>query len=141
MVTIDYILEVDVNTAKTRPVDKPESDHILVSLDRLRRCPEEIGDSFWPARSPRHSRKKKQRKSGDAPLLTNDVEDDPTNSVPETMNQTEVEDISVPPTVITNDATMCITTQEISDGSDHNNEGSVSSQTAALNSDKEVESQ
>jgi hypothetical protein len=41
------LVEVDVNTAKIRPVDRPGSEPILVSLGRLRRCPEEIGDTFW----------------------------------------------------------------------------------------------
>ena len=44
------LLEVGTNTAQICPVDTPNSDPILVSLDRLRRCPEEIGDEFWPPR-------------------------------------------------------------------------------------------
>ena len=42
------LVEVGTNTARICPVDKPESEPILVSLDRLRRCPEEVGDKFWP---------------------------------------------------------------------------------------------
>lgn len=42
------IIDVDTNTAKIRRVDKPEEDTIRVSLDRLRRCPEEASDQFWP---------------------------------------------------------------------------------------------
>ena len=49
------LVEVDVNTAKIRPVDQPENEPILVSLDRLRRCPDEIGDEFWPPRKSRSS--------------------------------------------------------------------------------------
>ena len=41
------LVEVDTNTAKIRPVDKPESEPILVSLGHLRRCPEEVEDRFW----------------------------------------------------------------------------------------------
>ena len=44
------ILEVMSNNAKIRPVDKPQDEPILVALSRLRRCPEEIGDDFWPTR-------------------------------------------------------------------------------------------
>ena len=42
------ILEVMSNNAKIRPVDKPQDKPILVALSQLRRCPEEIGDDFWP---------------------------------------------------------------------------------------------
>ena len=31
-------------------MDKPQDEPILVALSRLRRCPEEIGDDFWPTR-------------------------------------------------------------------------------------------
>ena len=41
-------IEVGPNTAKICPVDKPGSEPILVSLSRLRRCPEEVKDQFWP---------------------------------------------------------------------------------------------
>ena len=36
------IIWMDVNTAHIRRVDKPQEDTILVALDRLRRCPDEI---------------------------------------------------------------------------------------------------
>ena len=45
------ILELTANDAKIRPVDKPQAEPIFVALDRLRRCPEEIGDDFWPPKS------------------------------------------------------------------------------------------
>ena len=51
------LVEVGANTAKVCPVDKPESEPILVSLDRLRRCPDEVGDEFWPPNTKRHPRK------------------------------------------------------------------------------------
>ena len=40
------VLEVTSNNANIRPVDKPDAEPILVALDRLRSCPEEIGDTF-----------------------------------------------------------------------------------------------
>ena len=42
------LLEVGTNTARICPVDRPQSEPILVSLDRLRHCPEEVTDEFWP---------------------------------------------------------------------------------------------
>ena len=41
------VTELGSNTAKIRRVDKPDEESILVSLDRLRRCPQEIGTEFW----------------------------------------------------------------------------------------------
>ena len=45
------IVELTTNDAKICPVDKPSEEPIFVALDRLRRCPEEIGDEFWPTRA------------------------------------------------------------------------------------------
>ena len=42
------IIELDVNTFKIRRVDKPQDELILVALDRLRRCPSEVEDKYWP---------------------------------------------------------------------------------------------
>ena len=42
-----------MNDAHIRPVDRPAEEPILVSLERLRRCPEEIPDRFWPDGPPR----------------------------------------------------------------------------------------
>ena len=47
------MVEVTANNAKIRPVDVPQEEPILVSLERLRRCPKELGDEFWPARKPK----------------------------------------------------------------------------------------
>ena len=38
------------NTAQICPVDTPESEPILVSLERLHCCPEEVGDELWGKR-------------------------------------------------------------------------------------------
>ena len=40
---------MDSNTATIVRVDQPEGEPLLVALERLRRCPEEIGSEFWPA--------------------------------------------------------------------------------------------
>ena len=50
------LMELGANTAKIRRVDRPEEEPVLVSIDRLRRCPREVGEGFWP---PDRSRKKK----------------------------------------------------------------------------------
>ena len=42
------VVEIDSNTAKICRVDKPNEEPILVALERLCRCPEEIGDECWP---------------------------------------------------------------------------------------------
>ena len=48
-------MEMGQNTAKIRPVDRPEEESTLVAIDRLRRCPPELADEFWP---PRRNRKR-----------------------------------------------------------------------------------
>ena len=52
------VMEMDVNTARIRRIDKPEEDAILVALDRLRQCPSEVPDTFWPPAKPRGRKKK-----------------------------------------------------------------------------------
>ena len=42
------VVEISSNDAHIRRVDRPQDEPILVALDRLRRCPEEIPDEFWP---------------------------------------------------------------------------------------------
>ena len=42
------VVQLDTNTAHIRRVDRPQNDTILVALNRLRRCPLEIGAEFWP---------------------------------------------------------------------------------------------
>ena len=54
------LLEVGTNTARICPVDKPESEPILVSLGRLRHCPDEIGNEFWPPSKVRKATRQTQ---------------------------------------------------------------------------------
>ena len=50
------VLELTANDAKVVPVDKPRDTPILVALDRVRHCPDELpSDQFWP--SQRRGRK------------------------------------------------------------------------------------
>ena len=67
------IIEIDTNTAKIRRV---EEEPILVAIDKLRRCPAEIADEYWPP----DKKKKKQKTS--TPIAENVV----TGVVPSTMS-------------------------------------------------------
>ena len=78
-----------------RPVDRPHALAIRVALNRVRRCPKEIGDSFWP-RNGRPRVKAGQEESIDSVLEPTDepcqeieIEDQDTES--EIMNE-EVDD-------------------------------------------------
>ena len=55
------LVEVGTNTARIVRVDRPEEESLHVSLSRLRRCPEEIADEFWPPDSRRKGRKQTRR--------------------------------------------------------------------------------
>ena len=59
------VVQLDTNTAHIRRVDCPQEDAILVVLDRLRRCPLEIGDEFWPPDKKAAKRTSKKLKSKD----------------------------------------------------------------------------
>ena len=56
------VCELGTNTAKICRVDRPQDDSILVTLARLRRCPEEIPDMFWPQPTQRTRTYKRQRR-------------------------------------------------------------------------------
>ena len=43
-------------------MDKPQDDRILVAVDRLRRCPDELGEGCWPPAKPRKQKKRKAEK-------------------------------------------------------------------------------
>ena len=51
------ILELGVNTAKIRRVDRPQDEPLLVAVDRLRQCPEELNDEYWPPAKGKPARK------------------------------------------------------------------------------------
>lgn len=55
------IAELTTNDAYIRRVDRPSEEPILVSLERLRRCPDEIPDCFWPGGSPKKRDDPKKR--------------------------------------------------------------------------------
>ena len=82
------IVEVTPNNASLCRVDKPHEEPILVALSRLRRCPEEVEDGFWPpgGNKGKGSRSKKKGKKASAPESSQ--EDD---YLPEDVNLTELE--------------------------------------------------
>ena len=42
------VIKLTPNNAHIRRIDKPEGELLLVAIDRLRRCPNEVADVFWP---------------------------------------------------------------------------------------------
>ena len=56
------VVNITTNNASLCRVDKPQDEPILVALGRLRRCPEEIEDEFWPPDrdKPKRGRPKKK---------------------------------------------------------------------------------
>jgi len=46
------VIKLTSNNAYIRRVDKLEAELLLVTMDCLRRCPNEISDTFWPPDSP-----------------------------------------------------------------------------------------
>ena len=57
------ILEVRSNCVLVRPVDAPDMEPILVSMDRVVRCPEELPDESWLGPRKKRQRKKRSRKT------------------------------------------------------------------------------
>ena len=64
------ILTVTENNAHLCRVDQPQGETIFVALERLRRCPTEIGDQFWPTGK---SKKRGRPKKCEDPPLSEDV--------------------------------------------------------------------
>ena len=51
------VIELTPTGAKVRPVDRPQDEPIFVHLDRVRHCPEEVPDTFWPTRKSRKTKR------------------------------------------------------------------------------------
>ena len=60
------VIELDTNTARVHRTDRPQDEPILVALDRLRRCPMEIGDDCWP---PQKKGKRPKKTMPAAPVI------------------------------------------------------------------------
>ena len=65
------MVELTENKTKVRPVDRPEEEPIFVALDRLRRCSDEMPDSFWPRKT----------KEGGTVMIDPPTTDEPTDAV------------------------------------------------------------
>ena len=59
------IVDIEPNNASIRRVDRPQDEPILVALQRLRRCPEEVPDEYWPPDKPRKGRPRNREKQRD----------------------------------------------------------------------------
>jgi hypothetical protein len=44
-------VNVKENGLEVHPVDRPQDEPIRVSLNRVRRCPDEVGEEFYPRRT------------------------------------------------------------------------------------------
>ena len=72
-----WIIELTVNNAQIRRIDKPHDEPIRVALDRLRRCPAEVPNEFWPPKNQQRKRPPKsvavnhEQKKAAAPLEEN----------------------------------------------------------------------
>ena len=80
------LLEVGPNTAKITPVNRPEEEPLLVSLARLRRCPQEVAeDQFWPTRGAKRQRRSKRAAARkNKPADPTDMESTQNSSLPNT---------------------------------------------------------
>ena len=45
---IKLCIYVTSNNAHIKRMNRPEDDLLLVALSRLKRCPDEVSDTFWP---------------------------------------------------------------------------------------------
>ena len=62
------ILEVQTNCLLVRPVDKPSMQAILVSMDRVTRCPKELPNTSWLGPRPKGMKNRKPHRSTTATL-------------------------------------------------------------------------
>ena len=91
------MLELDTNTSRIRRVDKPHEEPILVALQRLRRCPEEIPNEFWPpdkSRKSRSSPEKSQQLRPSPEKSQNDCPSVPGESQPEKTHEPREKPVS-----------------------------------------------
>ena len=59
------VLEVRSNCVLVRPVDAPDEEPILVNMDRITRCSEELPDESW--RGPRKKKRRQRKKTAQEP--------------------------------------------------------------------------
>ena len=54
------IVDLESNTAKIRRIDRPREEPILVALERLRKCPPDLADNYWPPDKRRGGARKRR---------------------------------------------------------------------------------
>lgn len=67
---------METNNTYIRRVDRPQDEPILVALQRLRRCPDEVGDEFWPPDNRTKKRKSRPTSERNAVDVNESVEED-----------------------------------------------------------------
>ena len=91
---------------EVRPVDRPHAPVIRVALNRVRRCPDEIGDTYWPHAGGRQNKKsppkKVQEESTDPALESSDERDQDTEMKDQ---DTEMRDQDCEPDIVDEEVT------------------------------------
>ena len=59
----DRVKEVVTNGVVVYPIDQSEKESIRVALNRVRRCPQQVPDQFWPTRKGGKGRVKDKNNS------------------------------------------------------------------------------
>ena len=62
------ILEVQINCLFVRPVDKPSMQAILISMNRVTRCPRELPNTSWLGPRPKTMKTRKPHRNTTATL-------------------------------------------------------------------------
>ncbi len=94
------VVKMDTNTAHVRRVDRPQDESILVSISRLRRCPDEIPDLFWPTKGPTAGVKDLTRDKRPAPDTVPDEHALTTENVPVEDRPHDSSSVAVSPTSV-----------------------------------------
>ena len=67
---------METNNAYIQCVDRLQDEPILVALQCLRRCPDEIADDFWPPDSRTKKVKLKPPSGGNTSVVADSIEED-----------------------------------------------------------------
>ena len=70
------ITDMETNNAYIRRIDRPQDEPILVALQRLRKCPDEVADEFWPPDSRTKKGKSKVTSGRNTTDVTKSIEED-----------------------------------------------------------------
>ena len=56
------VIKLTPNNAHIRRANRPEGEILLVALDRLKKCPDEVSDTYWPPDHPTTNQTTSQKK-------------------------------------------------------------------------------